>query len=287
MSSDQYSTAPSAYGLPPKEKTAAGGEPKIEYFAAYNYVFEHPEWMMSMLLGSVCMLIPVLNSIIIFGYRYEIVEMRVRFPQLLYPKFDFGRFAQYLTRGVWPFLIDFILQFIVQIPLFILIYGSMVAVVLIAQANEQVGIILLVVVIPLLIIALLVGLTLVYTALIPLYLRAGLSQDFALAFNFRWIKDFLAKVGMQALLLNLFLVATGFFLVLLGYATCGIGLIPISFFIMGPVLAHAHYQLYRLYLARGGEPIPLKPLQIEPAYTSPQSTVPPGSSFPPPGKPIG
>jgi len=43
------------------------------------------------------------------------------------------------------------------------------------------------------------------------------------------------------------------------------------------VLAHHHAQLYRLYLARGGEPILLKPLQMEPAYMPPAH-----GSLPPP-----
>ena len=84
-----------------------------------------------------------------------------------------------------------------------------------------------------------------------------------------WIKDFLLKVGYQALLFNLFLIAIGSVLVLAGYLACCIGIIPVAFFLMGPVMAHFHEQLYRMYLAKGGEPIPLKPLQMEPAYSLP------------------
>jgi hypothetical protein len=64
---------------------------------------------------------------------------------------------------------------------------------------------------------------------------------------------------------------------ILGEMACFIGLLPVIFLFGGPVVGHAHYQLYRLYLARGGEPIPLKPLQMEPAYSLPL----PGSSPPP------
>jgi len=101
------------------------------------------------------------------------------------------------------------------------------------------------------------------TALVPLMIRGGLTQDFSQTFNFKWIKDFLLKMGLQTLLFNLFLVAVGAVLILPGYFMCCIGIIPVAFFLMGPVLAHHHGQLYRLYLAKGGEPIPLKPLQLE------------------------
>jgi hypothetical protein len=113
---------------------------------------------------------------------------------------------------------------------------------------------------------------------VPLHLRAGLSQDFGQALNFRWIKDFLAKVGFQTFLFTLFLMVTGAVLGIIGYAACFIGLFPVIFLLAGPVVGHAHYQLYRLYLARGGEPIPLKPLQSEPAF----APVPGNPPKPPP-----
>src|SRR5258706_3538698 len=138
MSSDPYSTAPSGqYQVPAKEGEAAAGEPKIEYFAAFNYFFQHPEWTNSLLMGSVCMLIPVLNGILLSGYRYEIVEMKLRFPGQLYPKFDFARFSQYLTRGIWPFLIDIIVQMVVVVPTLIIIYGSIGLIVLAAASNQE------------------------------------------------------------------------------------------------------------------------------------------------------
>ena len=108
MSSDPQSAAPAGNYQPPAKESRAADEPKIEYFKTLNYFFEHPDWTNSLLMGSVCMLIPILNGILLAGYRYEIVEMKVRFPDQLYPKFDFARFSQYITRGIWPFLIDFI-----------------------------------------------------------------------------------------------------------------------------------------------------------------------------------
>lgn len=269
MSSDPYSASPAAnydpaVKLPPEEDA-----PKPQYFAAFNYVFEHPDWVMSLLMGSVCMLIPILNSLLILGYRYEIVEMRVRFPDQLYPKFDFNRFSQYLTRGLWPFLIDFIVQFIINIPLQILVW---ICIGLVAAAGESESGILVVVAgigIPFLILLVILFMVALHVLLIPITLRAGLCQDFGMTFNFPWIKDFLRKVGLQALLFNLFLMAVGLILMLAGYLACCFGVIPVAFFLMGPVLAHYHWQLYHMYLAKGGEPIPLKPLQMEPAFTLP------------------
>jgi hypothetical protein len=266
MSSDSYSSAPS------KPLPDDGGVPKPQYFAALNSFFEHPDWGNTLLLGSLCMLIPVINNMIMFGYRYEIVEMKVRFPDQLYPKFDFNRFSQYLTRGIWPFLIDFAIQFVINIPLQISVWIMIGLGNLAGNSESRVLVVVMAIGIPLFILLFIVLLIGLQVLLIPVTLRAGLSQDFGQALKFPWIKDFLIKVGYQALLFNLFMLAIGSVLFIAGYLACCVGVIPVVFFLMGPVMAHYQGQLYRMYLAKGGEPIPLKPLQMEPAYTLP----PPG-----------
>ncbi len=276
MSSDQPHSG--NYEVATKPLATEGSERKIEYFAAFNYFFEHPEWGNSLLMGSVCMLIPILNAIVLAGYRYEIVEMKLRFPEQLYPKFDFARFSQYITRGIWPFLIDMIMQMVLVVPMLIIFYGSMIAIFVAVGSNERVGLIVAAIVVPLVMLFFIMVSLLLSTAMVPLYLRAGLSQDFGQTLNFRWIKDFLTKVGLPTLLFTLFLMVTGGVLGIIGYAACFVGLFPVIFLLAGPVVAHAHYQLYRLYLARGGEPIPLKPLQSEPAFA-------PAPSFPSPKPP--
>jgi hypothetical protein len=274
MTTDPYSPVPS------KPLPDDGGEPKPQYFAALNYFFEHPDWGNSLLYGSLCMLIPILNSLVLLGYRYEIVEMKVRFPDQQYPRFDFNRFSPYITRGVWPFLIDFLVQFIINIPIQITVWIVFGLVNAAGRSESRVWVVVAGVGIPLLILAVLTLLIILHVVLVPITLRAGLSQDFGQAFKVPWIKDFLLKVGLQTLLFNLFLVAIGSVLMMGGYLACCIGIIPVAFFLMGPVLAHVHWQLYRLYLAKGGEPIPLKPLQMEPAYVPPMpESSPPKSPF--------
>jgi len=94
---------------------------------------------------------------------------------------------------------------------------------------------------------------------IPFALRAGLAQDFAEGFKFKWAMDFLAKMWPQAALSVLFLFAVSLFILgPLSVITCFIGLYP-SMAIWLLAQAHLYYQLYTSYLARGGEPIPLKP----------------------------
>lgn len=276
---DPFSSNPSAnYDIPSKPSAGEGREPRPQYFAALSYFFEHPEWPNSLLLGSLCLLIPVINTMILFGYRYEIVEMNVRFPDQLYPKFDINRFSQYLARGLMPFLIDFLIQFVIIIPLQLSIWMIIGLVATAGNSQSRLLVAIAGVGVPMIILADIVLLTILQTVLVPVLLRAGLSQDFSQTLKLPWIKDFLLKVGLQTLLFNLFLFAVGSVLVIPGYLACCIGIVPVMFFLLGPALAHDHAQLYRLYLARGGEPIPLKPLQMEPVYMPPA----PGSLPPKP-----
>ena len=59
------------------------------------------------------------------------------------------------------------------------------------------------------------------------------------------------------LLSSLFLIGTGIALEFLGFAACRIGLYPAIALMMFAQL-HIEYQLYQLYLERGGSEIPLK-----------------------------
>jgi hypothetical protein len=84
-----------------------------------------------------------------------------------------------------------------------------------------------------------------------------LSQDIGESFKFGWIKDFIGRVWKEQLLASLFLVVTGAVLGLVGIALCCIGVYP-AMAIMMLAQAHLYFQLYKLYLARGGEPVKMK-----------------------------
>ena len=235
---------------------------KIAYLDAIRFVFSHPEWFKNVLVGALCMLIPVLNQLVIFGYSYEITEMLHRRQTATYPLFSFNRFATYVVRGVWPFVISFIVQTILQPVMQFSLQGSIMGTMLVMEQDETLGTILAATVIPLAIIfmlILIVGLTLVLT---PVMLRAGLSQDFAQAFKLAWIKDFIRRMWLETIFVNLFMILSSIVLVPLG---CVFFCYPGLMVAMGLSIAGANlnWQLYELFLARGGEPIPLKPLPAD------------------------
>jgi hypothetical protein len=96
----------------------------------------------------------------------------------------------------------------------------------------------------------------------PLYLRAGLSRDFAGAFSMAFFRDFFSRVGKEVFLSVLFLVGTGTVLTIVGLLACYVGIFPAVALLMF-AQHHIDFQLYDLYLKRGGTPVESKPL-LEP-----------------------
>jgi hypothetical protein len=249
----------------PYQAGSSGGSPPyrrgtVEYGRMVSYVFENPNWFVNLLLMGVCNLIPVVGPLVLLGYQFEIVESLHRDPQRRYPHFDFGRFADYLLRGLWPFLVVLVAS-VVLMPIvlggtFAVIFGFAMS---LGRgggpASAWLGVALVVF---LVMIAVSLALQLV---LLPLQLRAGLAQDFAAAFDFGFFKRFLANTWKECIVGMLFLVAIGLAATVVGLALCFVGIL----FTVGVVMlaqAHFHFQVYELYLDRGGEPIPLKPTKV-------------------------
>lgn len=230
---------------------------KMDYTGAYGYVFQSPNWVANIFFMLIAQLIPVVGPIIAIGYQFEIVEALLRDPRRVYPDFDWGKFVQYLTRGIWPFLVGLIVGLVVA-PFFLVAWFGMLLIAgpLASGGNDAAAAIGIMVVVGGWIVAILLMLVLQFVVL-GFQIRAGLAQDFAASFNFGWVRDFLASVWLEMLLAMLFLAVTGWVLIVLGLLAFCVG----AWLAMAWVLlaqAHIYFQLYRLYLARGGMPVPLK-----------------------------
>jgi hypothetical protein len=100
--------------------------------------------------------------------------------------------------------------------------------------------------------------------LVPMMLRATITQDFGSAFNPGFVKSFLSRTWKDLLVTVLYMFGVSLCLMVLAVITCYIGAIfaaPVVIFSWH----HLQKQLYQLYLVRGGEPVPLSPtLQNQP-----------------------
>jgi hypothetical protein len=255
--------------IAPQEQPAAA-EPdatppaprKLKFLPAYQFVFDHREWPITILLAAVCLFLPVLGQVALWGFFYDLVEALHRQPNTPYPKFDFRRFGDYCVRGVWPYvlfqMIQVAIQLFVQLPLQFSIQGMAI----LLASNPQVGGIVLAIAAPILITFLLVLFLAVAVLTTPMLIRAGLTQDFRLVFRFAWFKDYLKRVWVEEVLATLFVAVSGALLMAAGACFFCVGLF-LAIILVWMASAHLQWQIYEIYLERGGEPIPLHPLPAE------------------------
>src|SRR5262245_57005870 len=186
-------------------ETPSAPPPGMKYWRSYYYFFDSPKWTMNLLLGAVCIFIPVLGAIVFSGYGFESVEaMHRRGKDDQYPDFDFNRFVKYLTRGCWPF----ISQLIVGVPVgFIVWFVYMIAVMLVIGTGDHEGpkAGVLVPILIFMFVLILVLSLIVNVLLAPLSLRAGLSQELGFGQALPFVQDFLKRTIKEVILAQLFL----------------------------------------------------------------------------------
>lgn len=224
----------------------------MDYMRAYKFVFENEKWWQNLLLGGVCMIIPIIGPIVLLGYACRVMDSLLKNEPEAYPDFDFGQFGEYLKRGVWPFLVMLVVTFVFM-PVFwacmlVPIFGGM----LLEQHAWLAA--------PLMLLGLcayLVAIVALTLVMIPLLIRACICRDFAMSFSWTFVKDFFRLTWKELLLSMLFLCISGTIVVLVGMCLCCVGMYPAA------VLAqyaqfYLYSQLYKLYLERGGAPVPVK-----------------------------
>jgi hypothetical protein len=236
----------------------------MHYLEAYRFYFNTSKWWLNLLLGAVCLLVPVAGQMVLMGWAFFLLERSPRRWESD-SDFDVNKLGKYLVRGVWPFLV----QLVIGLPLgiafgfiwFAVVMGSMIAA---GPQGSQAGPPrFLLLILPFYIVSIIVLSVLVQIITLPMVLRAGITQDFASAFKLSWAIDFIKRTWVEMLLSVLFFLVTAPIVGLAGMLLCCVGVYPAQALVM---LAHYHiwFQLYDLFLQRGGEPIPLKVAAPEP-----------------------
>ena len=234
----------------------------MNYTASVSDFFKSPKWMMNLLLGGVCVLIPIVGPMVVLGWLITGFWARQDENFETFPDFDFSHFGKYLERGLWPFLVAFVVSMAFSILIVPLVWVLMIPTMLIgglSSGNEPnagtcVGAIAMILVI-LVFVVMIFALMLV---LVPLKIRASLMQDFAKSFDVVFVKRFLALTWKEIVLSSLFVMITGTLFVCLGMIVFCVGMYFATVLVYFS-WTHLHKQLYAVYLSRGGEPVPLSP----------------------------
>ncbi len=222
----------------------------MQYGKAYGYFINREGGTTSTLLASLSLastaFIPIVGQIVFLGYEAEVTEDLERDPDLEdHDDFKFDNFSRYLKRGVWPFVMHLIVAAIAGLGVVAAIAVGFAAA---AGLNAPwVGLAAyMVLLMPV------VFLTSLFS--LPLVLHVQLTGELRVGAAFAFASRFLGKLWGQCLV-TLFvhmLISTA--LTTVGFALCCVGVYPATVVVM-MAQSHLSVQLYRLYLAEGGEPV--------------------------------
>jgi hypothetical protein len=220
----------------------------MRFMQAFRYILDRPGGLVNLLLIVVCQFIPVVGRIVVLGYRAEVSVALDHDPKMMrHPKFDFNRFGEYLARGVWPFLIDLLLRVPQFFFLFVLFFVS-IAVNL--QGPNNFAFMIFIIMELCYVLAELLH----FILSVPMQFHAEITGRFDLGGAYRFTCSFWSTVGWVA-------IGTG---LVFAFLACLVFIAGLLFFCVGIYPAHAliemagqhlMVQLYRVYLARGGEPL--------------------------------
>jgi len=254
------------------DASAASGRPmakvtRLQYIYAYQYIFESGNWFLNLLMGALAWLstqvVPVIGPLVYLGYQYEIVDHLHRNRTMPYPDFDFNRFGDYLGRGAPPFVVGLIFG-LLMIPLLLVVsFVGITAVPVTAALMSDADVAepwIAVVSIGLTLLFIALGCLLIIAVSLltgPMSLRAGLSGNIGEGFNFGFVFDFLRRMWLEMALAYLWLTVVGTLLYFVGLLFFCVGAYPAVAW-SHLASAHMNWQLYELYLDRGGMVIPLK-----------------------------
>lgn len=225
--------------------------------------FKSPKWFINMLLGTVCLFIPVVGPMVLSGWLIQgFFGARKESDAAGFPEFDFNLFGKHLERGAWPFLVNLVVSLVMTVILYAVIGVLMILVAMvtagIGEANsDAAGVVVIISMGAISIASILIAIPM-QLVMRTMQLRAAITQDFAAAFQFGFIKRFIALTWKEQILATFFLMFAGLALMLAGAVVVCVGMylaMPVIFFAMW----HLDHQLYELYLQRGGEPIPVSP----------------------------
>lgn len=231
----------------------------VNYIASITDFFKSPNWMMNLLLGGVCVLIPLIGPIVVLGWLITGFWARQDERCETFPDFDFSNFGKYLERGLWPFLVSLAVSMAGTLVMIPIVWILMIPMMLIgatgdADAGTCIGLVFTVLIV---IVCLLLALALLMV-LVPLKIRATITQDFVKSFDLGFVKRFLALTWKEIILSSLFICVSSVVLTFVGMLVFCVGVYFASVLVYF-AWTHLSKQLYQLYLSRGGAVIPLSP----------------------------
>ena len=258
---------------PQNDSPADSPVQNIEYIRGFRFLFEDKNGWNNLLFGSILVLIPIIGPIVMMGWQMKIFQRLVeRNPQPI-PKFDFGDFVFYLTKGIIPFVVSLV----IMIPFFFIIFafafiGGVSIPVLAAPglAPELVAVSVVVGIFAIFCLGLLPMIVFSVAGLTRAYLTEDIGEGLAVGKLWAYGK----ATWKRVLLAYVVYFPLSIVLMFAGMLALYVGIYP-AMVIMNIAWVFITWQIYELYRQAGGPEIPLKQPREEIPSLKPSPPPPP------------
>lgn len=214
--------------------------------------------MQNVLFLTLCQFIPIVGVMVVYGYQFEVIETLHRQRGRRYPDFKFDRFSEYLTRGLWVFLVALVANLVIVPCAWLVVFiGFLVTGGVASMLGPEAGGFAMLVTIPIFVLLTLAISFVGSIIMAPLLLRAGLTQDFGQAFDTDFAMQFIRNTWKQIIISTFVGMLMAFAATIAGLAMFCIG-VYFTMTLMMLVYSHLAWQVYELHLSKGGSRIPLK-----------------------------
>jgi hypothetical protein len=225
----------------------------MQYLSAFGFFINGKGGFLNLLLLTLCQFIPIVGPIVIMGYCAEVSVALNDDPDFRdHPRFTFDRFVEYLSRGVWPFLMRLTL-----VACLCLVIGAIVGIFVLTQPPQGNPPVALLVVLPVVGLGMMI---LVAALTIPMSFHSELTGKYDLPGAYRFAWSFWSLMFVDAIVTSIVYSFFASFLSIVGFLCCFIGIYPMST-LLSLASRHLMVQLYRHYLDSGGQPLEEKRLR--------------------------
>ncbi|WP_038161411.1 DUF4013 domain-containing protein [Verrucomicrobium sp. BvORR106] len=228
--------------------------------------FKSPKWVTNLIFAGLCTLVAsipvvgIVGVIVLVGWLVTGFYMRQNDEDFVtFPDFDFGQLGKYLERGLWPVLTTGAVVIGVGLVLWLVFFiPVMILSALLSDSNGVVGGFFALILSLLSLVIYSAIFAVISLIIVPLSIRASLVQDFVKAFDINFIKKFALMMWKEILIASLFVAVVGAALSFIGFFAFCVGMF-LAQALTAFAWTHLSKQIYKLYLSRGGEPVPVSP----------------------------
>ncbi len=241
----------------------------MQYLRGWRALRKDPEWKQKIGIISLILLtagfIPILGQLVMIGWGALAMRRAVSGQESPLPRldFDFEYMGKLLGVGFRGFLASLLWTFpvvLVTVLSVFCLYGSIAYAVLSGSSEEDAKMIVIVALVAMFVLLPLVSIFLAMPAHVAM-MRAELSDDLSAALRFKEVMGTTRLLFKELLVGSFVMMMIRMCGLLLGLATCFIGLFPAAA-ILYVIDTYWKAELYRVYLEKGGMPLAIGPLEV-------------------------